>query len=113
MFPAGAPGFALCILRFGTAAMLLIIAFPQGTLIVPTWELIVLCASAALLGAGLFTPVACTISGVIELVSMGHLAGIEVVHQIFSILVTLSLWILGPGEYSLDARIFGRRIIFP
>jgi uncharacterized membrane protein YphA (DoxX/SURF4 family) len=93
--------------------MLFEIAFPQGTLAAHTWELVALSTLAALLCAGLFTPVASAISGVIELVALRDLTGINLAHQIFAILVTLSVWILGPGAFSLDARIFGRRVIFP
>ncbi len=31
------------------------------------------------------------------------------VHMVFSIVDTAALGLLGPGGYSLDARIFGRR----
>ncbi len=113
MFPAGAPGIALWILRLCTAGMLFVIAFPRGTLAVQTWELVVISLLALLLGVGIFTPVACALSSLVELTTLWSLSGMEFVLQIFAVLVTISLWMLGPGAFSLDAKFFGRRVIFP
>lgn len=110
MFPSGAPGFALFALRLVTIAWLHLdamgrLAFsPHLTALVPLEVL-----SVALL-MGVFTPYAACIAGAIKAIELivgpafpGALSGIAFAH--FAILV-----VLGPGAYSLDARLFGRRV---
>jgi uncharacterized membrane protein YphA (DoxX/SURF4 family) len=77
------------------------------------------CLSGLLLLIGLFTSPAGVVAGLSALAcSMNWLPGISplepVLTGIFLAVTCLSLAMLGPGEWSIDARLFGRReIIIP
>jgi hypothetical protein len=109
MFPSGAPGVALLILRFSLAAAILDAGpdymRPLGIVAVT----LVLAAQSILLCLGLLTPVVSTAAGVFELTDFliaGHTDGRFL---ILSSLNAAAIGLLGPGAYSLDARLFGRR----
>jgi hypothetical protein len=109
MFPTGAAGIALALLRVTAAAMLLMIAFPRGDVIASQWAFAGLAVLAAFFFLGAFTPVLCTLCCCIEIAAMFGLRGVDALHMAFSIADTAALGLLGPGGYSLDARMFGRR----
>jgi hypothetical protein len=109
MFPTGAAGIALALLRLSAAAMLLMIAFPRGDVISSQWAFGGLAVLAAFFFLGAFTPILCTLCVCIEIAAIFGLRGIDAVHMAFSIVDTAALGLLGPGGYSLDARMFGRR----
>ncbi len=109
MFPTGAAGIALALLRVTAAAMLLMIAFPRGDSISSQWAFAGLAVLAAFFFLGAFTPVMCTLSVCIEITAIFGLRGVDALHMVFSILETAALGLLGPGGYSLDALMFGRR----
>ena len=109
MFPTGAAGIALALLRVTAAAMLLMIAFPGGDVIASQWAFAGLAVLAAFFFLGAFTPVLCTLCCCIEIAAMFDLRGVDALHMAFSIVDTAALGLLGPGGYSLDARMFGRR----
>ena len=58
---------------------------------------------------GAFTPVLCALCCCIEIAAIFGLRGVDALHMVFSIVATAALGLLGPGAYSLDARMFGRR----
>jgi hypothetical protein len=109
MFPTGAAGIALALLRLTAAAMLLTIAFPHGDSISSQWASAGLAVLAAFFFLGAFTPLLCLLSICIEITAIFGLRGADVLHMVFSIVDTAALGLLGPGGYSLDARMFGRR----
>lgn len=109
MFPVGLPGIGLFCLRI-TAALSLSLTMRstrtgfQGL----EWLLEILCF---LLIVGLATPLlasCCVLIGVYALASSGgaawQCAGI-------SVPVAVALVLLGPGGYSIDAKLFGRRSV--
>ena len=111
MFPAGAPGYGLLVLRLMVAVSL---HFDSSGHLVQnphTPLFAALLSLSILLIAGLLAPVAATLSGaaqVLVLIMSG--AGISVgavLAPVHSLLVAL----LGPGAYSADARLFGRRVL--
>ncbi|RAO78183.1 hypothetical protein [Dyella jiangningensis] len=109
MFPVGLPGVGLVCLRL-TAALSLCLATQGMRAEFPAmaWLQEILCL---LMIIGFATPVLatlCALMGIYALISTGgaawNCAGI-------SIPVALALALLGPGGYSVDARLFGRRSV--
>jgi predicted exporter len=89
-FPNGAPGAGLLILRFAIVAAMLVHADSLPALL-----------TAVLLAAGFMTPAVAGVATVIAVIyGEPSVAGIAV-----------ALALLGPGAYSVDARLFGRREI--
>ena len=74
-----------------------------------------ICAALAvqslLLCIGLMTPVVSVIACVFELASLVIAAQTDMRFIVLSSLNAAAIALLGPGAYSLDARLFGRRVI--
>jgi uncharacterized membrane protein YphA (DoxX/SURF4 family) len=99
MFPRGAPGIALVVLRFAVAATLWTSGAPA-----------VLRLLAFPLGLGVLTPAAAVVCG---LVHAARLLGGEpgsMLPIVVAIANAAALALLGPGAYSIDSRLFGRRV---
>jgi putative oxidoreductase len=111
MFPSGWPGRGLLILRLATGAFLLYngIAGLEEAHRHETIALLVLAAAAGIfLLVGLWTPVAGVVVAVAELLSLASSAdGLQ--NTILLAAVGISLALLGPGVWSIDALLFGRR----
>jgi len=110
MFPAGAPGLALLALRLVTLAWLHLDATGQLAFAPHVLALVSLETLSLALLVGVFTPYVAAIAGVIKAIDFalggsvpGVLGGIAFAHF-------LILLLLGPGAYSVDARLFGRRV---
>ncbi len=111
MFPTGAAGAALFILRVSVAVSLLVDGTARWALVTSWWTLLLFLLPAMLLMLGFLTPYASAIScltqsGVVIL-SGGH----NRFHLLLSILNSGVVALLGPGAYSIDAHIFGRRLL--
>ena len=110
MFPAGAPGVALLMLRVCIAAMLLRAAYPGTHIGTITWDFLALFALCILLCVGLFTPAACAFSVLLVGFRLPLMAGGQI-NVLLTLAITISLALLGPGAFSIDAKLFGRRIV--
>jgi hypothetical protein len=111
MFPAGVPGWGMLILRIGVAASLYVV--PSGHFAVnPNTPLsIAVAALAASLVAGLLTPFAAILAAIVEVAALLTGATNIIVAVLLGPLDAAVLLLLGPGAYSLDARLFGRRVV--
>lgn len=112
MFPAGVAGIGLAILRVCVVASLFVGRPLSADLANPILEHILTISLMIALCLGAFTPVASVL--VLLLQANGLRAGADSAAESFvHILMTASLLMLGPGAYSIDARLFGRRLINP
>ncbi|HEY6806824.1 MAG TPA: hypothetical protein VI306_24820 [Pyrinomonadaceae bacterium] len=111
MFPHGAPGIALLLLRISVATVLVINAATNGYGPASSRLLLAIALlSSVSLTIGLLTPylsVLATAFAVASLLTGPHARDYFYVFPVFDALI---LAVLGPGAYSLDARLFGRRV---
>lgn len=112
-FANGLPGLGLLLQRAVTAAVLLNTAVSHFYAVSPhasATPLIIESFAACLLLVGLWTPVAGTVVAVRELFAMISGAGDPWIALLLATLGATSAMI-GPGAWSADARLFGRREI--
>jgi hypothetical protein len=112
MFPGGAAGVGLLVLRLCCASAILTTAFSRGLSVAPSWTAVGLAVLALLMAAGALTPLACAVGALVEASDFlhgGH--GMDLRFVVFALLVTVALGLLGPGAFSVDAKLFGRRRI--
>ena len=110
MFPNGAPGLALLLLRLFVGAVLICDAVTAAAEL-NVVQLCVYLACAFALAVGVLTPIAAVLAALIETIGLNaHVVQIAL-YSFGPILIAISLALLGPGAYSLDARLFGRRLI--
>ena len=96
MFPDRAPGIGLLWLRLCLAAAL---CWPWP---VAAWQQWVAASAALLLALGGLTPLAVALATLVLWTGKGGAA---------LVLLPACLLLLGPGAYSLDACLFGRRVL--
>jgi hypothetical protein len=104
-FPGGWPGLGLLLLRIAAAAPLLIIALDFGSG-VPLR--LIGSADSVLLLLGLGTPLVAAVQALIEgwLACAGEAFNLD---HAARALMGLALMLLGPGQYSVDRQLFGRK----
>lgn len=111
MFPAGAPGIALLLLRLSVAAMLFIDHAGNVSWPAPSWLSIVSVIAALAMAAGLLTPLLALICGALKIWALIGTAHSLTPLIVLALLLSLAVAMLGPGAYSLDAKMFGRRVV--
>lgn len=113
MFPAGGAGLGLALLRCSLAVALADTAPPEPLLTSPTWwlpALVVICGALLL---GILTPVFGFAAVAVAMTALIVDAGSCWPQGLQVLLMASALLLIGPGAYSLDARIYGRHRLFP
>jgi len=118
-FPGGWPGLGLLLLR--TAVAIAAVAQAIQFMTTAAWTWVVAAASllaGASLGAGFLTPGAGTASALAVIVMAAlpwrppdTALPVDRAAAAFLIVDAVALILLGPGAFSVDARLFGRRVI--
>jgi putative oxidoreductase len=111
-FPNSWPGLGLLILRLATGFSLAAVAHVTGDLAI-TANLLARClvdSVVVLLWIGLWTPIAAVTEAAIQIAIMDLGQRFDSSSAVAAAL-GLALAMLGPGAWSLDARLFGRKRI--
>src|SRR5262245_39133065 len=110
MFPPAATSYGLVLLRISVAVALHV--DPLGRLVAatPEWYFVALCVCSGALGLGFLTPLFATIAVVVEAIAFVD-GGAQNFVPVVAGVNAAALALLGPGDYSLDARLFGRRTV--
>ena len=112
-FPNGRPGAGLLLLRLAVGASLIMERIPAIGVIPQSFgfevRVALVCVGVSLL-CGLWTPVMGSIAALIELLIAFSQSGDSATHILLAVL-SVSLALLGPGAWSVDAHIFGRKRI--
>jgi hypothetical protein len=112
MFPQGGPGIGLLLLRISAAGMFALnLTHPFNfSSIVLYWSLVLLIALISLsLLFGFLTIILTIIACIAAVANLLSDQPIDVVY-ILRILTSAALFFLGPGAYSVDARLFGLQV---
>jgi len=112
MFPPGGPGIGLLLLRISVAATFVLIVANRADL--STIHLIFVGALliALSLVIGLLTPYLSFVVCMYALVNLfGAGSRLDELLVVSLMLNAAALALLGPGAYSIDARLFGRRVV--
>lgn len=110
MFPQGGPGVALLLLRVAVAALSLMNA--ASYLNVSSLRLLFACAvlASVSLSVGFLTPYLSVIACAAAVANLLLGPGPADLTYITPMIDAAALALLGPGAYSVDARLFGRRV---
>jgi putative oxidoreductase len=108
MFPRGAPGLALLLLRVSVGANILLAA--GSTPHRGVWVLACAIPASILLYAGFLTPIAACLTIPLYLVDAANLKSAPAA-VLIPIAQAIALSLLGPGSTSIDAHLYGRRLI--
>jgi uncharacterized membrane protein YphA (DoxX/SURF4 family) len=109
MFPQGGPGVALLLLRISVVAFLIIVATNYNG---PYYRLVlaaIFLISTSLL-IGFLTPFLCAVVVAFVLGNMLINRQTSSLICVIAIANAVALGLLGPGAYSLDSKLFGRRV---
>jgi hypothetical protein len=111
IFPSGIAGAALLLLRVLVAMLVVVDGSAHWALVTSFWIGAVFVLQAMFLCAGLLTPYAASSGLLILAGALVFSPGGDAFHLACAILTCAVLALLGPGAYSFDARLFGRRVL--
>jgi hypothetical protein len=111
MFPTGAAGVGLLLLRVSIAITLVADATVHWTLANSLVVLVAVFLTTTFLCLGFLTPYCSVLYCALELATLWAGGRRNGIHLLLSIATGVAVSMLGPGAYSLDARIFGRRLL--
>jgi hypothetical protein len=111
MFPGGTAGAALLLLRVSVAMTLVVDRTANCPSVASSWALLVILLPALSLIVGLFTPYGAIACGLIQLAVLVQSGGSHGFHIAMFVLNCVTVALLGPGAYSVDARLFGLQLL--
>jgi hypothetical protein len=111
MFPTGTAGAALLVLRVLATATLLVDGTAHWALVTSFWIFLAFALPAIGLCLGLLAPYCSVFCCLIQMGVLLVTGGQNEFHLIVSILTSATVAMLGPGAYSIDARLFGRKLL--
>jgi hypothetical protein len=110
MFPNGAPGLGLLLLRLFVGAVLVCDSMAAASALnVVLICVLVACALAVVLGC--VTPIAAGLAALMETIGLNAHFIPAGLHSFAPVVIAIAVALLGPGAYSIDARLFGRRLM--
>jgi uncharacterized membrane protein YphA (DoxX/SURF4 family) len=111
MFPGGLPGCGLVVLRLAVMGSLWLDA--TGHFVVPSAPVlrVALGGLSILLSLGLLTSLTTVLGAIPNLTVLASSVANGLETPLLHLAVSVVLVLLGPGAYSIDARLFGRRIV--
>jgi putative oxidoreductase len=116
IFPDGWPGFGLLLLRVGLSSHLIFIAISdlsaRPSELIALAPSLVAAAGGIFLLAGLWTPITGVLVALDEVWIVLSLHSLRQEHtwtHICLAVICVSVAMLGPGAWSIDARLYGRR----
>ena len=109
MFPQGGPGIALLLLRISVVALLVTVGVYYNGSFYRLILAAILLVSISLL-IGFLTPFLCAVAAVLVIGKMIINPQAGSVLCVIAIANAVALALLGPGAYSLDSKLFGRRV---
>jgi len=110
-FPTGAPGAALLLLRVSVAAHASVMCVLQNTYDLPIWARGSVLLVAVVLALGYLTPIVSLLSASAAALLSLHLGMPPDADSAFVLIDGIVVAMLGPGAYSVDARLFGGRVV--
>ena len=108
MFPQAATSSGLILLRISVAVALHLDASGHFVSSRSDWAVAALWVCSAALVAGFLTPLFAGVGAVLALTLVGVTDGLA---PVVRAVAAIALALLGPGAYSLDARLFGPRTV--
>ena len=111
MFPAGRPGIGLLLLRVSVAAGFFLGESVHAAGNIARPDVVVRAVLDAALGLGLLTPLTALASCMLAIVDITRLGVAHAPVALMTMVNAIALGLLGPGAYSVDARLFGRRVL--
>ncbi len=113
MFPAGLAGVALLVLRLCVIGTVLNGSDWFGQTPVLTTRGLAILVLISALSLGLYTPMGCGGALISQVASYRASGFSNTGDTVIHLLMTTALLALGPGAYSIDSRLFGRKLILP
>ena len=111
MFPAGGPGIGLLLLRASVAAGCFLDGTVQAADNFAREDLLLRAVLGVALGLGVLTPLTALLSCVLAIIDVAGLGAVQAPVAWVTVVNAIALGLLGPGAYSIDARLFGRRVL--